>query len=99
TESARQVGQSGGVMAFIAASKAEHTKRTNEAREHADRLAASEHTSRQLLGQIYAESGRQLLLESRAQEAIAYLVAARQCGLDDPPLRTLFDAAKRQLPI
>src|SRR5690242_7200036 len=55
--------------------------------------------SRRLLARMYAEAGRQLLVDARAQEAIPYLVAAREWGLDDTPLRILFEAASRRLPL
>jgi WD40 repeat protein len=97
TESARQLGHSANVIALVAASRAEHAKRENEARVQAEKLAASERTSRRLLAQMYVESGRQLLLEGRSDEAIPYFLAARQAGLDEVPLRMLFEAAKRHL--
>src|SRR6185503_2107944 len=78
TESARQLGHSTEVTALIAASRAEHTQRANEAREQSEKLVVSERESRRLLAQMYMESGRQLLLEDRPQEAIPYLLAARQ---------------------
>jgi WD40 repeat protein len=98
TESARDLGHSTDVMALIAASRAEHAKRENEARKQAEKLAESECASRRLLAQMYMESGRQLLLDGHPQEAFPYFVAARRNGLDEPPLRMLFAAAKRHLP-
>ncbi|HEX3477143.1 MAG TPA: CHAT domain-containing protein, partial [Kofleriaceae bacterium] len=99
TESARQLGHSADVMALIAASREDHTRREREARERAEQLAASERASRRLLAQMYMESGRQLLLDGRPREAIPYFLAARRRGLDELPLRVLFDAARRHLPL
>ncbi len=70
TQSVRQMGHSTNIMALIAASQAEHTKRENEAREHAAKLADSERASRQLLAEMYMECGRQFLLGGRPREAI-----------------------------
>jgi WD40 repeat protein len=46
-----------------------------------------------ILGEQYREAGRQLVVEGHAQRAIPYLVAARDQGIDDPPLRALFHTA------
>src|SRR6185295_13486677 len=94
-----QLGHSADVIEFIEASRAEHARIDAEDRTQKTRLTISEHMSRHLLAEMYVESGRQLMLEGRPQEAIPYFLAARRSGLEEPPLRMLFEAAKRQLPL
>jgi len=52
-----------------------------------------------LLAQSYAETGRQLLLDSHPEEAVPYFVAARQNGENGAPLQMMFWAVTRRLPL
>ena len=54
---------------------------------------------RRLLGGLYQESGRQLLLDGHPLEAVPYLLEARKLGGAEEPLRMLFSAAAHRLPI
>src|SRR5204862_243734 len=54
--------------------------------------------SRQLqVGRLYADLGRQFIVEKRYREALPYLLAARQHGVDGAPLRTMFWDVTRHL--
>ena len=55
--------------------------------------------NQELVAQSYAEAGRQFLIDGRYQEAIPYLVAARQRGEDCAPLRMMFLEARRHVPL
>jgi len=63
------------------------------------RATESANSARQRLAQLYQEQGRQLIVEERYQEAVPYLLEARRSGNDRPPLRMLFGAAARHLPL
>jgi WD40 repeat protein len=54
---------------------------------------------RQLLASLYQESGRQLLFDDHPLEAVPYLLEARKLAAAKGPLRTLFSAAARRLPV
>jgi WD40 repeat protein len=76
-----------------------HATASAEEAERQRRVAESrEEESRRLLARSHQESGRQLLLAGRPQEAIPYLVAARDAGRFDSSLQMLFAAAARHLP-
>jgi hypothetical protein len=130
TESARELGQSADIAAFVAASAAAHDKQRrrrrfaaggagllavlavgiaaaflaarNEAEEErrleneARRLA---NRNQELVAESYMEAGRQLVVDRHYQEAIPYLLAARQRGEDRAPLRMMFWEARRHLPL
>ena len=81
------------VLAIAARDQANNAGvQTNNARHEAN-------NSKRTLSQLYAELGRQQVLEGHFQEAVPYLLAARQNGLDSPPLRMMFWAASRRLPL
>ena len=67
-------------------------------REASDSRREAAH-SRQLLTLSYLEEGRRLVVEGRYQEAMPYLLESRRDGIDNPPLRMLFHAAERHLPL
>ena len=89
-----------GVIAVVVAAVAVTERgQTNEARRlenEARRLASA---NRELVAESYAEAGGQLVVDHHFQEAIPYLLAARQSGQDGVPLRVLFWEAKRHLPV
>ncbi len=62
-------------------------------------IAVEKDESQRLLARSYQESGRQLLLDERPLEAVPYLVEARRAGAAEEPLRMLFSAAARRLPV
>jgi CHAT domain/WD domain, G-beta repeat len=64
-------------------------------------LAARDQKRRadELVAQSFVEAGRQLLVTGHYQEAVPYLLAARQHGEDSAPLRMMFWEAKRHLPL
>jgi WD40 repeat protein/serine/threonine protein kinase len=68
-------------------------------RDQAERAAASVHESQRLRKQSYLETGRQLLLDGHPQEAMPYLMAARQQGENGIPFRMLIWMATRSLPL
>ena len=78
----------------------------SEARRLADyahdqtlRAEASDRRNRELVAKSYADAGRQLFVDHHFQEAIPYLLAARQLGEDSASLRTMFGEATRYLPV
>jgi hypothetical protein len=92
------VGLLGLVVVAVTAAALAARDQANEAREQRLRAEASDRKNRDLVAKSYAESGRQLLVARRFQEAVPYLVAARKNGDDRPPLRMMFWEAKRHLP-
>ena len=80
TPEGQALGTSQRLIDLVAASEAEQARIRREKDEMITRL---EHQ----LAQAYQESGRQLLLDGQPQEAIPYLLAARQHGEDGAPLR------------
>jgi predicted NACHT family NTPase len=93
------VGLLGLVAVVVTAVAVTERGQTNEARRlenEARRLASTNH---KLVAQSYAEAGRQLLVDHHFQEAVPYLLAARQSGQDGVPLRVLFWEAKQHLPV
>ncbi|TMQ25773.1 MAG: hypothetical protein E6J90_05360 [Deltaproteobacteria bacterium] len=54
--------------------------------------------TQRLLAQSYQNTGRQLLVDERPPEAMAYLIAARQNGAKGEALAMLIAAASRSLP-
>src|SRR6185436_4051490 len=107
------VGLLGLVAAVIAAvalterGQANEARRLeNEARRSADEARRLENEARrlakrneELVAQSYAEAGQQLLVDHRFQEAVPYLLAARQHGEDSAPLRMMFWEAEQHLPL
>ena len=83
-ESARELGEIEGLTELVMQSRAERDKRDQHFKE-----------ARRLLGAMYLDWGRQLLLDEHPQRAIAYLVAARQAAGSTPPLQMLFHRATR----
>ncbi|HWO25673.1 MAG TPA: hypothetical protein VNO30_43340 [Kofleriaceae bacterium] len=63
------------------------------------RAETSERENQRLVAQSYKEAGRQQLLEGRPQEAMPYLVAARQKGENGESIRMLSWMAAHALPI
>jgi hypothetical protein len=55
--------------------------------------------NQELVTQSYVEAGRQFVVDHRYQEAVPYLLAARQSGEDRALLRTLFREAEQHLPV
>ncbi|TMQ09207.1 MAG: CHAT domain-containing protein [Deltaproteobacteria bacterium] len=113
TDSSLQLGQSAEVLELITASRAMHAKQRRRrvgliagaftglagfAVVVAVLAIAARDKSRRLLAQSYAESGRQLLVDGHYQEAVPYLLAARQNGEDGAALRKMFWVASHHLP-
>ncbi len=65
------------------------------------RAEASDRKNRELVAQSYADAGRQFLVDHRYQEAVAYLLAARQSGTvsASAPLGTMFWEVEQYLPL
>jgi hypothetical protein len=75
-------------------------EQANNARAQTARAEASDRESKKRLAQQFEELGRQELVEKdHPQEAIPYFLEARRNGLDTPPLRMMFGAASRHLPL
>ncbi|HEX7837238.1 MAG TPA: hypothetical protein VF469_07225, partial [Kofleriaceae bacterium] len=92
------------VMARHRASEAEASRtqaETSRRQAEADskRAQLSEGEAQRLLAQSYQEAGRQLLVDERPHEAIAYLIAARQIGAKGEALGMLTALASRSLPV
>src|SRR5262249_29206172 len=92
------------IMARHRASEAEDDrKRAEDSRKRAEdsrkRAEASDGAGQRLLGESHQETGRQLLLDEHPQEAMAYLMAARQKGEEGESLRMLIATATRSLPL
>jgi WD40 repeat protein len=68
------------------------------ARDQANEAQKQKRRAGELVAQSYAESGRQLLVDRRFQEAIPHLLVARRNGEDSAPLRMMFWEATRHLP-
>jgi WD40 repeat protein len=82
TDAARELGESAEVTALI------------EASQVAIRLAEAERSRVQRsLGERYRDAAARALATEWPQRAVPYLVMARQHGIDDAGLRTLFRAA------
>ncbi|HWO25005.1 MAG TPA: CHAT domain-containing protein, partial [Kofleriaceae bacterium] len=69
------------------------------ARYEANRAEAGEREIQRLMAQSYKETGRQQLLEGYPQEAMPYLMAARQKGEKGESIRMLIWMAARSLPL
>ncbi|HEY0191098.1 MAG TPA: WD40 repeat domain-containing protein, partial [Kofleriaceae bacterium] len=67
---------------------------TDEAARQAELAAAARTQESHARGEQYRELGRQALVDGHPLRAIPMLVAAREHGLDDPPLRMMFHAAR-----
>jgi hypothetical protein len=98
----------GVVAAVVAAAALAARDQANEARrlanyaqEQKQRAEASDAKNRELVAQSYAEAGRQLLVEHRYQEAVPYLLAARQSGIASvsAPLGPMLREAEQWLPL
>jgi WD40 repeat protein len=88
-----------GVAVVVALLAIAAREQANKARVQTHRAEASDRAKQLQLARLYMEQGRQLVVDGHYQEAMPYLVAARQNGLDAPPLRMLFHAAERHLPL
>jgi WD domain, G-beta repeat len=87
-------------VAVIARYQAREAKANHKQTEAALELAEDRAREIQrLIAQSYQETGRQQLLDGRPQEAMPYLIAARQKGQEGPPLRMLIWMAARSLPV
>lgn len=84
SESARDLGEVSGLAELVRESRAQRTQIQRQRDE-----------ARRLLGAMYFESGRQLLLDDHPQRAIPYLVAAREELGDIAALQMLFHSATR----
>jgi WD40 repeat protein len=84
SEPARDLGEVTGLAELVEQSRAERTE-----------IARQRDKARRLLGELYLESGRQLLLDDQPQRAIPYLVAAREEHGAHPALQMLFHRASR----
>src|SRR6185503_14382172 len=93
------VGFLGLVAAVVAAVAVTARGQAEEQHRLADDNRRLANKNRELVAQSYMEAGRQLVVGGYYQEAVPYLLAARQRGVDSPPLRMLFWEAKRHLPI
>ncbi|HEX7941662.1 MAG TPA: WD40 repeat domain-containing protein [Gemmatimonadaceae bacterium] len=109
------VGILGLVAAVIAAVALTERGQANEARrlENEARRSAGEarrlenearrlaKRNQELVAQSYEEAGRQFLVDGRYQEAVPYLLAARQSGTvsASAPLGTMFWEAEQYLPL
>jgi hypothetical protein len=98
------------VAAAVAVTERGQTKEArrleNEARRSADEARHAENEARrladknrELVAQSYAEAGRQLVVDHRHQEAVPYLLAARERGVESPPLRMMFGEGERHVPL
>jgi len=85
------------VVVAVLAVMARH--RASEAEASRTQAQSSELEARRLLAQSYHETGRQLLADKRPQEAMAYLIAARQKGLKGEAIGMLIAAANQSLPV
>ncbi|HEX7837192.1 MAG TPA: CHAT domain-containing protein, partial [Kofleriaceae bacterium] len=92
TESAHELGPSADVAALVVASR-------TQAEADSKRAQSSEREAQRLLAQSYQEAGRQLLVDERPQEAMAYLIAARQKGAKGEALGMLTATASKSLPV
>lgn len=81
---ARELGAVEGLGELVEQSRAEHSEISRQ-RDEAKRL----------LGELYLESARQLLVEDHPQAALPYLVAAREELGAHPVLQMLFHRASR----
>ncbi len=93
-----------GVVVATLAIAARHQASEAEAsrkRAEADRMQAEARgrENKRLLAQFYQETGRQLLVSNYRQEAVPYLLAARQHGEGEASLRMMFWTATRSLPL
>jgi WD40 repeat protein len=84
SESARDLGEVSGLAELARHSRAQRNEIIHQRDE-----------ARRLLGAMYLESGRQLLLDDHPQRAIPYLVAAREEAGPSPALQMLFHSATR----
>jgi WD40 repeat protein len=91
------VGALGLVAAVVAAVAVTERGQTNEARRLENEARRLADRNQELVAQSYAETGRQLLLDHRYQEAVPYLLAARRIGEDRAPLRMMFWETKRHV--
>jgi WD40 repeat protein len=79
--------------------EARATASAAEADQQRRQAVAEKQVSQRLLASTYQEAGRKLLLDGRPFEAVPYLVEARRAGDAGTPLRMLFAAAARHLPL
>lgn len=84
SDSARELGEVSGLAELVEASRAQRSLLQRQREE-----------SKRLLGAMYLESGRQLLLDEHPQRAVPYLVAAREELGATAALQMLFHAASR----
>ena len=75
------------------------TANADQANRNASEAKRQRDESRRLLAQAFQDTGRQLSLENRYQEAIPYLAAARERGAEGSALRALFWISSRSLPL
>jgi WD40 repeat protein len=87
------------VAVVVAAAALAARDQANEAQKQRLRAEAGERKNRELVAQSYTEAGRQLLVDHRYQEAIPYLLAARQRSEESAPLRMMFWEAEQYLPL
>ena len=95
----RRTGVLWAVVGLLVAAGALVVWEANDARGEADNARVAGALTGHVLARSYAEEGRRFVVEGRYQEAVPYLLAARRAGVDAPPLRMLFHAAERHLPL
>jgi WD40 repeat protein len=74
----------------------DNRKRAEDSRKRAE---DSDRENQRLLVGAYKETGRQLVLDEHPQEAMPYLMAARQKGEEEESLRMLIATVTRYLPL
>jgi WD40 repeat protein len=72
---------------------------SREARKQAAVADDQSRRVRQLLARDYEAQGRALVMAGQLAQAVPYLVAAREAGMEDVPLRMLFRWAARSVPL
>ncbi len=78
-----------GVAVVVAVLALAERDQANNAREQTNNAMVSDRKRQQLRAQLYAELGRQLIVDGHFQEAVPYLLTARQNGEDGAPLRMM----------
>ena len=72
---------------------------SREARKQAAVADQQSQKARQLLARDYAGQGHALVMAGKLAQAVPYLVAAREVGMEDVPLRALFRWAAQSVPL
>jgi WD40 repeat protein len=83
------------VVATLASTTAWALSNSAEAGRQRTRAEAEEKHTQGLLASSYLEQGRQAVLEGRLEQALPFVVAARELGLNGAPAAQLFASALR----